>query len=156
MHFVQLRVYLACMWLSQSWAIQFNPLNQFYIQIKLNRLNQSYFLHQSTLQNLLNPALIPLINNLMLNMQNNAANSSYSNVVVGGNTANNPYQTFYTESKQNSHYRTAISPEQPSQSTEGTSSKFKSNTNFNSNFKNYFTLQKEIKRCKPNAKIINA
>ena len=115
----------------------------------------------SNLQNLLNPALIPLINNLMLNMQNNAANSSYSNVVVRGNTANNPYQTFYTESKQNSHYRTAINPEQPSQSTEDTSSKlitlkFKSNTNFNSNFKNYFSLQKEIKRCKPNAKIINA
>ena len=34
--------------------------------------------------------------------------------------------------------------------------KFKSTTSFNSNFKNYFTLQKEIKRCKPNAKIVNA
>ena len=72
----------------------------------------------SNMQNLLNPALIPIINNLMMNMQNNDANNSYSNVVERGNTANNPYQTFYTESKQNSHYRTAINSDQPTQSTE--------------------------------------
>ena len=124
--------------------------------------------YTSNMQNLLtNPALLPILSNLMQNLQNNAAKPTiYSKAVTRTNYSNNPYQSQYYDSQHNesqprSHYRASNKSTQPDSKSDDNSSKlitikFKPLSSFQSYFKNYFNLQKEIKRCKPTAKVQNA
>ena len=118
----------------------------------------------SSFQNLFtNPALLPILSNL----QNNVARpTTYSKAITTTNYSSNQYQAQYYDSQHNesqprSHYRASTKSTQPDQRSDDNPGKlitikFKSLSSFQSNFKNYFNLQKEIKRCKPSAKVQNA